>query len=63
MRKQMRIVGLTVGLIFLLLLATKVVGPGLGTLYSCESMDPTIDGYLDPSEWKDGIPKEVKLHN
>ena len=63
MRKHKKLFGLTFGLLALLLITTIVIGPSLGTLYCCQSMDPTIDGYLGPSEWKDGIPKDLKLHD
>ncbi|MBN1328299.1 MAG: hypothetical protein JXA54_02385 [Candidatus Heimdallarchaeota archaeon] len=49
----------------LLLTATFVISPTLmGTVFSCNSLDPVIDGSIDQAvEWDKGKPIDVKLHN
>jgi hypothetical protein len=61
--KTLRLVGLNLSLVLLFLSITIVVGPSLRTLYCCPSPDPVVDGTIGASEWKEGVPKEVKLHN
>ncbi|MHA1435380.1 MAG: hypothetical protein ACTSO7_16180, partial [Candidatus Heimdallarchaeota archaeon] len=61
--KLLRIVGLNIGILLLFLSTTVVVGPTLGSLYCCPSVDPIVDGNIGVSEWKDGTPRTEKLYN
>ncbi|MHA1244527.1 MAG: hypothetical protein ACTSP7_08150 [Candidatus Heimdallarchaeota archaeon] len=61
--KLIRIVGLNIGIIFLLLATTAVVGSTLGSLYCCPSVDPIVDGDIGAVEWKYGTPRTEKLYN
>lgn len=61
--KLLRLVGLNIGILFLFLSTTAIVGPTLGILYCCPSIDPSVDGHIGTTEWKDGTPRTEKLHN
>lgn len=49
-------------LLLLVISSTLVSAPAVvGTLYCCTTTDPTVDGVLGVSEWKDGVPLGVTL--
>jgi hypothetical protein len=64
MNKKQILILLSVFILVSLTTATFVSAPvSIGTLYSYPSPDPTVDGTLDPTEWKEGETMKLTLFN